>query len=136
MASFSDESLMKLSACHRDLQRVFFEVIKHFDCTVIEGYRNQEAQDEAYKSGHTNLQWPDGKHNKNPSLAVDVSPCPVDWKNTSRFYWFGGFVIGIAIQLQSQNKITHSIRYGGDWDGDYDIDDQKFLDLVHFELIT
>lgn len=27
------------------------------------------------------------------------------------------------------------IRFGGDWDRDYDLDDQDFMDLVHFELI-
>jgi peptidoglycan L-alanyl-D-glutamate endopeptidase CwlK len=43
--------------------------------------------------------------------------------------------MGIAQKLKDDGKMTHSVRFGGDWDGDKDITDQKFNDLVHFELI-
>lgn len=135
MPIFGQESFTKLSTCHLDLQAVFYEVIKTFDCTVLEGYRNQEDQEKAYRDGNTTLQFPHGKHNHQPSMAVDVAPYPLDWKNSKRFYWFAGYVMGIAQRLKDEGKITHSIRYGGDWDTDKDIDDQNFKDLVHFELI-
>lgn len=101
----------------------------------MEGHRNEVDQEEAFKRGATTLHWPHGKHNASPSLAVDVYPHPIELKNTNRFYWFGGFVMGIAQRLFDEGKITHKIRYGGDWDSDKDINDQKLNDLVHFELV-
>jgi peptidoglycan LD-endopeptidase CwlK len=135
MPKFSQESFSKLSTCDLDLQALFFEIIRTVDCTIIEGYRNQEDQEKAFALGKTKLNWPDGKHNHQPSYAVDVAPYPVDWNNFRRFYWFGGYVLGIASRLKEEGKMTHAIRWGGDWDGDRNFDKQTFNDLVHFELI-
>lgn len=135
MPKFSKSSFSKLTTCHKDLQVLFFEVIKSFDCTILEGYRNQEDQEAAFAAGNSKLHYPHGKHNNQPSLAVDAAPYPLDWKNISRFYWFAGYVMGIAQRLKDEGKITHAIRYGGDWDSDKEIDEDKFKDLVHFELI-
>jgi hypothetical protein len=55
MPSFSKASEAKLQTCHKDLQIVFREVIKHIDCTVIEGYRGKEAQNAAVKAGNSML---------------------------------------------------------------------------------
>ena len=41
---------------------------------------------------------------------------------------FGSFVRGVAY------KMGVEIRWGGDWDGDFDLKDQTFMDLVHFEI--
>lgn len=135
MPKFSKSSFSKLTTCHKDLQVLFFEVIKSFDCTILEGYRNQEDQEAAFAAGNSKLHYPHGKHNNQPSLAVDVAPYPLDWKNISRFYWFAGYVMGIAQRLKDEGKISHAIRYGGDWDNDMEIEEDKFTDLVHFELI-
>lgn len=135
MPKFSQSSFSKLSTCEMELQVLFFEVIRSYDCIVLEGFRNQEDQEKAFESGTTTLHWPHGKHNSNPSTAIDVAPYPLDWKNLKRFYHFSGFVLGIAEQLKAQGKMTRSIRCGADWDGDKDLDDQKFNDLVHYELI-
>jgi len=102
---------------------------------VLVGYRNEEDQHIAFNSGQSKLDWPHGKHNSQPSNAVDVAPYPIDWKNIKQFYWFAGYVMGIAQRLKDEGKITHSIRYGGDWNCDKIIGDQQFNDLVHFELI-
>jgi peptidoglycan L-alanyl-D-glutamate endopeptidase CwlK len=135
MPRFSQESFSKLSTCHPDLQALFYEVVKNFDCEVLEGFRTQEQQDKDFQEGHTQLQWPNGKHNKQPSMAVDVAPYPIAWDNIKRFYWFAGYVMGIAQKLKDDGKMTHSVRFGGDWNEDENIDDDKFRDLVHFELI-
>lgn len=135
MPKFSTASQNKLFTCHPDLQTLFCEVIKTFDCTIIEGFRNEADQNKAFDSGKSKLKWPNGKHNKSPSMAVDVAPYPIDWSNNKRLYWFGGYVLGVAQMLKSQGKITHSVRYGGDWDSDKNINDQAFNDLVHFELV-
>lgn len=128
MPRFSARSLARLDTCHADLRRLFLEVVKHFDCTVLEGHRGQEAQDEAFAAGRSKLRWPNGRHNTQPSLAVDVAPWPLDWSDTGRFRYFGGYVLGIAQQLDIP------VRWGGDWDGDTQVRDQRFNDLVHFEL--
>lgn len=135
MPKFSQESFSKLSTCHLDLQAIFFEVVKSFDCTVLVGYRNEEDQHIAFNAGKSKLDWPNGKHNTQPSNAIDVAPYPIDWNNIKQFYWFAGYVMGIAQRLKDEGKITHSIRYGGDWNCDKIITEQQFNDLVHFELI-
>jgi peptidoglycan L-alanyl-D-glutamate endopeptidase CwlK len=135
MPRFSQSSFSKLTTCHQDLQVLFHEVVKSFDCKVLEGYRNKEQQEEAYAFGHSKLHWPNGKHNHQPSIAVDVVPFPIDWDNTKRFYWFGGYVMGIARRLKDEGKMMHSVRFGGDWDGDKEVDDESFRDLCHFELV-
>lgn len=136
MPRFSQESVSKLSQCHIDLQVLFFEIIKTFDCTILIGHRNEEDQEKAFKEGNSKLNWPNGKHNSNPSNAVDVSPYPIDWNNTKRFYWFAGYVMATAQQLKNQGKITHSIRFGGNWNGNIELMDKNGLnDLVHFEII-
>jgi hypothetical protein len=120
--------MKNLNEAHPKLQRVFNEVIKHFDCSVIEGYRLKEEQDAAYHNGRTKVQWPDSKHNTYPTQAVDVIPWPVNWKDTERFYYFAGFVKGIA------RSMGIKLRWGGDWDSDTEVKDQDFNDLPHFEL--
>jgi len=67
-------------------------------------------------------------HNHHPSLAVDVAPYPIDWENTNRFFYLAGLVEGIAAMMGVK------VRFGGDWDSDKDFSDQKFNDLVHFEI--
>jgi len=122
--------MKNLSDSDPDLQRIFFEVIKHYDNSIITGYRDEEAQNEAFHTGRSKVQFPDSKHNSIPSNAVDAAPYPIDWKDKDRFYHFAGFVLGVAKILGIE------IRWGGDWDGDTDLHDQTFYDLVHFELIT
>lgn len=135
MPKFSQESFSKLSTCHPDLQALFYEVIKSFDCMILEGYRNQVDQDLAFKEGRSKLQWPNGKHNHQPSMAVDVTPYPVNFNDIKRLYWFAGYVMGIAQKLKDDGKMSHSVRYGGDWDGNVEDINQHFRDMQHFELI-
>ena len=40
----------------------------------------------------------------------------------------GGMIRGIALQLNVP------VRWGGDWDGDGEIKDNSFDDLVHIEI--
>lgn len=135
MPMFSSDSFSKLSTCHIDLQAIFYEVIKHVDCVILEGFRNEQDQNKYFDEHKTKLKWPDGKHNHQPSYAVDVAPIPLDWKNKERYFWFAGLVFGIAEVLKEQGKITHSIRWGGNWSNDHQMELQSFNDFVHFEII-
>lgn len=129
MPTFGQRSRNNLETCHEDLQKLFNEVIKHFDCSVICGHWGQEEQDRAFHDGRSKLKFPQSKHNKTPSLAADVVPYPIDWNDTRRFYMFVGIVRGIAAMMNIP------VRCGADWDGDMEIKDQNFHDLPHFELL-
>jgi peptidoglycan LD-endopeptidase CwlK len=140
MPRFSQKSFSQLSTCHPDLQAIFFEVIKTFDCVVLEGYRNEQDQNKAFADGKSKLKYPNGMHNSLPSHAVDVAPydppTTVNWSDVKRFYYFAGYVMGIAQKLKDEGKITSSIRYGGDWNRNTEVSDQTFNDLVHFEIVA
>lgn len=129
MARFGKKSLKNLSEAHPQLQRLFKEVIKQFDCSIIEGHRGQKEQDDAFHAGRSKVKFPNSKHNSVPSMAVDVIPYPVSWEDKERFCLFAGYVLGIA------NSMSIKIRWGGDWNGNKDMKDQSFSDLPHFELL-
>ena len=129
MYKYSAASKRKLESAHPDLQKLFNEVIKVHDCTVVFGHRTKEEQEDQFNQGHTKLHYPKSLHNSLPSKAVDVVPYPIDWNNRERFVYFAGIVIGIASQLDIE------IRWGGDWDNDNDLKDQTWMDLPHYELL-
>ena len=128
MPEFSDTSNGRLDSCDRRLRSLLVEVVKHYDCSILQGHRDKETQNKYFDEGRSKVRWPDSKHNGQPSMAVDVAPYPIDWDDRERFYLFSGYVLGTAQQMGI------NLRWGGDWDGDRDIADQTFDDLVHFEL--
>ena len=137
MIRFSENSKRKLATCHSDLRRLFEHVILDYDCTIVCGHRGEQEQNEAYAGGHSQLQWPNSKHNTEPSLAVDVVPYEkngLDWGVLQSAH-FAGYVKGIADQLFRIGTMKHHIRAGVDWDNDNDIDDTKFWDACHFEIM-
>ena len=128
MPRFGSRSRRNLKTCDKRLQDLFNEVRKHFDCSVLVGFRGRDEQNTAFDSGHSTKKWPDSKHNSKPSIAVDVAPYPIDWNDRERFIYFGGVVKGFAYQLD------FPIRWGGDWNNNTQLSDNKFDDLVHFEI--
>ena len=130
MPRFGKKSRERLATCDERLQRVFNEVINYVDCSVLEGHRGEERQEKLFKEGKTKVHYPDGRHNASPSRAVDVVPYPVDWDDRERFHLFAGFVLGIAYSMDI------SLRWGGDWNQNFEVDDNQFDDFPHFELIN
>jgi len=128
MPRFGRRSRKNLETCNEDLQELFNEVIKYFDCTVIQGHRGKEEQNKHFDEGRSKVKYPNGRHNASPSNAADVVPYPIDWKDTDRMYYFAGFVKGIAF------KMGIPIRWGGDWNDNTEVKDTNFKDLPHFEL--
>lgn len=135
MPQFSERSMTALQTCHADIQTIFNEVIQHFDCIILQGHRGEAEQNKAYQAGKSKLRFPESKHNQQPSMAVDVVPYPIDWNDTNRMRYFAGFVNGTARSFYKQGTIKHQVRWGGDWDKDTQVNDNKFQDLPHFELI-
>ena len=122
------KSLEIWGTLHPKLQELFDEVLKHFDCALTTGYRNAEDQNRAFEKRLSKLRWPDSKHNKLPSEAVDVYPVPISWGEKDRMVYFAGVVMGIAAMKEIK------IRWGADWDRDKKpLEDDEF-DLGHFEL--
>ena len=91
MPKFGKKSKSRLRTCDDELQSLFNEVVKYFDCSVLVGYRGRNEQNTAYESGHSQVEWPNGKHNKNPSVVLLKAVLFV-W-----VYRFVGVVIGIMI---------------------------------------
>lgn len=143
MARFSQQSWRKLQTCNRELRLLFANIVQTFDCKVLEGMRTADQQRENVRRGVSKTL--ESKHlrefSANPEEgvdAVDVAPWPLKWpdrssdeyvKQLALFYYFGGYVLGYA------RGMKYDVRWGGDWDGDREILDQNFDDLVHFEMI-
>lgn len=128
--SMSPTSQLRLGSCHPLLQRVITGVAQTEPVLVIEGHRGQAAQDKAFREKKSKLKWPNGKHNKNPSHAVDIAPLPLDWNDKRRFELLAKKVLDYA------DSVGVVLRWGGDWDRDGNRKNNKFDDLVHFELVT
>tara|TARA_Y100001973_G_C5195938_1_gene334250 strand:+ start:886 stop:1281 length:396 start_codon:yes stop_codon:yes gene_type:complete len=128
MPYFGKTSKKRLATCDERLQKVFNEVIKYVDCSVLEGHRSAERQDKLFEEGKTKVKFPNGRHNSDPSRAVDVTPYPVDWNDRERQTLFAGFVLGIA------RSMGIKLRWGGDWNMDFKVKDNRFDDFPHFEI--
>jgi peptidoglycan L-alanyl-D-glutamate endopeptidase CwlK len=105
---------------------VLNEVVKHYDITVLEGIRSEERQLELVSKGASKTM--KSKHLN--GKAVDIAPYPVpDWKDTYQFIYMAGRI------MQESDRLGVHIRWGGNWDRDATVvSDQKFQDLVHFEI--
>ena len=128
MPRYSKKSKERLSSCDERLQDVFNEVINYVDCSILEGHRSKERQNKLYDENRTKVKYPNGRHNSSPSKAVDVTPYPVDWDDRERQTLFAGFVLGIA------RGMGIVLRWGGDWDQDFQVMDNRFDDFPHFEV--
>jgi hypothetical protein len=127
--SYSARSKANLATCDPRLQEIFNKAIEHTDCSITFGFREEEAQNIAFAEGASSKEWPDSKHNRSPSKAVDAPVYPIDWDDRERFTLFAGLVIGIGFVM------GYDVRWGGDWNEDNQVKDNKFDDLVHFEIM-
>jgi len=117
------------------LQMVCDEVIKRWDCKILQGRRTEAEHQAQLAAGTSRTQ-----HSKHvvpegvPCPAMDLAPWQADgiginWKDNKTFYAFAGVVLGVAFMLGIP------LRWGGDWNSNNDLNDQTFNDLVHFELV-
>lgn len=115
MPTFSKTSEARLQTCHPDLQAVCRELIKQYDFSVLEGYRTEQAQNEAFEKGKSYVRWPRSAHNKTPSLAVDIVPYPIDWSDVGRFRELIIRFDAVAGVLRAAGTISSRFIYGGFW---------------------
>lgn len=111
-----------------NVDKVLVQLIRAYandhDVLVICGHRGKDAQNEAYRTGHSKLEWPDSKHNSLPSRAVDICPCKdghtIDWKDISGFAKQADELSALA------KKLGIKVRLGAYF---------KFRDYPHVELL-
>ena len=126
-----------------NLRNVFLEVDKIVPVEILPSTtRTQEQQADFLARGISKTK--DSKHLIIPGVrefseAVDAGPSPMIWpkegspdywKDWARLYYFAGIVMSTAYRMGIR------LRFGGDWNGDFNLKNQNFYDGVHFEEIT
>ena len=61
-----------------------------------------------------------------PSLAVDIVPYPLDWKDIASFKELAVLIKETWDELTVEEQGGYTLSWGGDW--------KNFLDLPHWEL--
>lgn len=152
MAKFGQKSNTRLSSCTRDIQTIMMEVVKHFDCMIVEGNRTAERQNEHWSKGRKLEQlssdptkrdsWividkdkivthKDGyekksRHQNYPSDAVDVVPYPSLWADRNKLIELRGVIKYVQEKLLAEGKIANTLDNGADlWKG---------FDLPHYQM--
>jgi len=136
---FSAKSKARLRTCKPEIREVFETVLALgiIDFGVSCGVRTKEEQNKAYSEGRSKLKWPKSKHNvinlDRLSNAVDVY---IYIKGKGISYHQGHCCILAGLVLGEAARRGIKMRWGGNWDMDSEpLTDQRFQDLVHFELI-
>ena len=145
--NFGNSSTTKLETCHADLQKIMQLAISRsrIDFGISEGHRSLERQKQLFDEGKSKIDGIDkkGKHNFDPSEAVDIYVYHPDTElrsklayDKSSLSYIAGIIISCTEELIGKGEITHTIRWGGNWDKDgVIIQDQSFNDLPHFEIV-
>jgi len=142
MPQFSKSSKDRLATCDHRLQEVMNHVITKFDVSILCGVRGKEDQEEAFKNGFTKVHYPNSRHNKTPSQAVDALTCPVTWEDLK------GLTpdeLRRAYVLASQAHVAGYIRgyaaakgiditWGGDWNRNGKLETIEFMDIPHYQV--
>lgn len=107
-------------------------VVQIRDHSIIDGHRDEARQNAAFDAGNSKLRWPGGKHNKLPSLALDMQPYPMpEDHDTLRedLSYLAGLYVGIG------RTMGLTLRWGGDFDMDGETADNHWDDLFHIEIV-
>ena len=130
MPQFGELSQKRLRKVHPSLKQLVGRVVAEFDMVVLEGDRTKERQAQLVAEGASKTM--NSKHiiqSDGYAHAVDIAPYPIDWNNLAPYYYMAGRILQLAMDEGLK------VRWGGDWDMDGDLTEEKFLDLVHFELV-
>jgi len=131
MPQLSASSKLRLAECHPDLQGLVETAITQFDFAVVCGHRGKMEQDAAFDSGKSKVRFPNGKHNSVPSMAVDLCPYrdgKLQWDDKEAFCYLAGLIKGMAL------AVGIKIRWGGDFNRDGNLHNDRFVDSPHFEI--
>lgn len=155
MNQYSEASKANLVGVHPDLILLFATVLPDMDHSIVSGVRTLEEQKEKFDQGLSKLIGLQSKHVISPQrplgMALDVGPydhtinaipwphkhdtLAVRFRKVGQFYFFAGWVLKTAQILLAEGKMTHKVRYGGDWNQNTSLLDNNFDDIGHFELV-
>lgn len=136
-------SLSRLEAAHPDIRRFADACLaaSPFDLTVLCVYRGETDQNEAFKGGHSHLEYPQSIHNQatwdgaegvgepHDVRAIDMAPVDFRWHDTPMWYSLCGFFRRVA-QEEGIEIIS-----GMDWNGNWHFKgDERFIDGPHWQL--
>lgn len=123
---FDALSAKRLSQAHPLIQQVMNEARNHIAFTVMDSQRGRDAQEYAFRKGHSKAHFGQSAHNWSPAIAVDLAPVPLDWSSPKHFIELSKVILPIAKEM---NII---LRWGGDWNMDGSTSDG--WDFPHYEL--
>ena len=143
MNSFDKFSLDRLSGCHVALGLLAKRAVQFKNHRILCGIRTESEQRKAYQEGKTQRQFPNSAHNIYPgkeySEAFDFIPTPFKGYPDKSKSDYGKrlaewYMIGAVYKVLS-DEMGIPIRWGGDWNNNWDIYDNNFDDLGHIEII-
>jgi peptidoglycan L-alanyl-D-glutamate endopeptidase CwlK len=129
MPQLDRASAQRLAKAHPLLRKLFTEVAKRADIVILESQRGRAAQELAYRTKRSKARFGQSAHNWTPAIALDVCPKPIDWKNTKPFVRLAKEIV---LPLAKEMEIP--LRWGGDWNMNGKTEDEKFVDMPHYEL--
>lgn len=121
----TSKSLERLKQCDQRLIKLILRLDEIYPVQVICGHRNEEDQNKAFKEKKSKLKFPNSKHNKTPSLAVDIVPDPdrnpktISWVDLNEFE-----IMCLTVESVAEEQGI-KIRLGRDF---------SFKDWPHIEL--
>lgn len=141
MYSFGHASSDRLQTCNPALIAIAYRALElsPYDFTIVHGWRGEDVQNALFDRNASQKRWPDSKHNicddsgAPYSEAIDFAP----WVNNTIYWDDTDIFCAIAgCWLAAAKELGHTLRWGGDWDGDgRSKGDQKFMDYGHVEVI-
>lgn len=151
--TYSKKSKDIISTCSPSIQEVMYQLINIMDVSALSGYRGEDEQNALVAAKASKLKYPGSYHNRLPSEAIDVVPYHKKYKRLNGSHsqikkimihedmtesQANGFVreqftlmAGMILAIAYSNGTP--MVWGGDWDNDNDLSDNKFDDLAHFQ---
>ncbi len=115
---FGSRSITKLKTAHPELQKIMEVAIQSsmVDFGISEGHRTLERQKKLFDEGKSRIDGisKKGKHNYNPSLAVDIYAYVEGHKDLAfdkvHLAYLGGHIMLVAKLLHESGQIEHKLR--------------------------
>jgi len=133
MPKFGNRSEANLINVHPNLIQICRFVIETFDFTVLCGYRGENEQNAAYPK-YTKVKFPNSKHNRMPSEAVDLIPYDPLKKKIVPWDAYEEMAMLAGHMLMAAYAFGINIRWGHDWGRDGILWNETFVDRPHYEL--
>ena len=89
---FSVKSKNILNSINPKLQKLFNEVIKYYDISIISGFRTVEEQQKLFKQGSSKCDGVNKISKHQTGNAVDIVPYPINWEDINKFCEVAGCI--------------------------------------------